>query len=62
MHAVVYCAHTINDCLFQLTDLLGEAGVCYRTQKLQSGDYAWLWRSAGKELTLPLLVERKRAG
>ena len=33
----------------------------YRTCRLESGDYGWLWRAGGSERELPYLVERKRA-
>ncbi|XP_045190631.2 uncharacterized protein LOC123547523 [Mercenaria mercenaria] len=47
--------------LGELCGLLGDNGICYKTQHLKAGDYSWLWRVNGKEIVLPCLVERKRA-
>ncbi|XP_046342613.1 uncharacterized protein LOC124123459 [Haliotis rufescens] len=40
---------------------LEQAGVQYRSCRLPCGDYRWLWRCDGGEMTVPLLIERKRA-
>ncbi|XP_046551414.1 LOW QUALITY PROTEIN: uncharacterized protein LOC124261131 [Haliotis rubra] len=40
---------------------LERAGVRYRSCRLKCGDYRWVWRCDGGEMTIPLLMERKRA-
>ncbi|KAK3595842.1 hypothetical protein CHS0354_014664 [Potamilus streckersoni] len=44
-----------------LCELLNQTEIRYKTKRLLTGDYSWLWRYNGKERILPLLVEIKRA-
>ncbi|WAR20978.1 hypothetical protein MAR_014952 [Mya arenaria] len=41
--------------------LLESVGVTYQTRHLAVGDYSWVWRIDSREITLPVIVERKRA-
>ncbi|CAH1783419.1 unnamed protein product, partial [Owenia fusiformis] len=47
--------------LGELIRLLQQQGIVYKTKRLKCGDYNWIWRCAGEERTLPLVIERKRA-
>ncbi|KAK3723803.1 hypothetical protein QZH41_019476 [Actinostola sp. cb2023] len=47
--------------LGELSRRLKDWNVQHKTTHLPCGDYLWLWRQKGKEITLPVLVERKRA-
>ncbi|XP_078667926.1 uncharacterized protein LOC144909692 [Branchiostoma floridae x Branchiostoma belcheri] len=47
--------------LGELHRYLCRLGVRHRTAALQCGDYSWVWKCAGEEHVLPVLVERKRA-
>ncbi|KAI8512499.1 hypothetical protein Bbelb_091380 [Branchiostoma belcheri] len=47
--------------LGELHRYLCRLGVRHRTASLQCGDYSWVWKCAGVEHVLPVLVERKRA-
>ncbi|KXJ14619.1 Crossover junction endonuclease MUS81 [Exaiptasia diaphana] len=47
--------------LGELSRRLKEWNVQHKTAHLPCGDYWWLWRHKGQEVTLPVLVERKRA-
>ncbi|XP_019626309.1 PREDICTED: uncharacterized protein LOC109471439 [Branchiostoma belcheri] len=47
--------------LGELHRYLCRLGVRHRTASLQCGDYSWVWKCAGEEHVLPVLVERKRA-
>ena len=48
--------------LGELIRLISRTGVVYFSKKLKIGDYNWMWRCGGKEIEIPLIVERKRAG
>ncbi|KAK3095641.1 hypothetical protein FSP39_017049 [Pinctada imbricata] len=47
--------------LGQLCAMLDKQSVIYKTKRLASGDYGWIWRTYNTEKELPFLVERKRA-
>ncbi|XP_052773176.1 uncharacterized protein LOC128212005 [Mya arenaria] len=47
--------------LAEVCRLLESVGVTYQTRHLAVGDYSWVWRIDSREITLPVIVERKRA-
>ncbi|XP_074641070.1 uncharacterized protein LOC141898842 [Tubulanus polymorphus] len=46
--------------LSQLTRMIDQTSLTYRTKRLKTGDYQWIYRYKGIEYCLPFLVERKR--
>ena len=48
--------------LLQIARLLDKTDVRYRSKKLEVGDYMWIWRHNDKQMEIPLVIERKRAG
>ncbi|XP_064600566.1 uncharacterized protein LOC135466800 isoform X2 [Liolophura sinensis] len=47
--------------LGQLCKMFEDVGIKYRTEILDCGDYQWKWRCDQEEITLPVVIERKRA-